>query len=147
MNIFKVKELKDDFIMSIIISIVFFVITYYFNLHFIFHNMYDSLEIIITISITITGFLITSLTILLVFPENNRIKFIKKHKGYKYIFYGFILSIILFITVTILSIILKILFFRSYYFLYLLITIFIWAIVSLFRCIWLLKNMIDILFL
>ena len=148
MNIFKVKELKNDFIISTIVSIIFFIIIYYFNLHFIFHNIYDSLEVIITISITITGFLITSLTILLVFPENSRIKFIKKHKGYKYIFYAFILSIILFVTVSILSFILKILvFFRTYYFLYLLITIFIWAIVSLFRCIWLLKKMIDILFL
>ena len=146
--IFEVKELKNDFIISIVMGIVLLMLIHYFNLNFVFHNIYENLEVIITISVTMTGFLITSLTILLVFPENNRIKFIKKHTGFIYIFYAFILSIMLFITVSILSFALKILIsFKSYFFLYLLIIIFSWAIVSLFRCIWLLKKMIDILFL
>jgi len=146
--IFEVKELKNDFIISIVMGVVLLMLIHYFNLNFVFHNIYENLEVIITISVTMTGFLITSLTILLVFPENNRIKFIKKHTGFIYIFYAFILSIILFITVSILSFALKILIsFKSYFFLYLLIIIFSWAIVSLFRCIWLLKKMIDILFL
>lgn len=146
--IFEVKELKNDFIISIVMGVVLLMLIHYFNLNFVFHNIYENLEVIITISVTMTGFLITSLTILLVFPENNRIKFIKKHTGFIYIFYAFILSIMLFITVSILSFALKILIsFKSYFFLYLLIIIFSWAIVSLFRCIWLLKKMIDILFL
>jgi len=93
------------------------------------------------------GFLITSLTILLVFPENNRIRFIKNNPTYKYIFHAFILSIILFVSMSILGFILKILMpFRWPYFLLPLIVIFIWSIASLFRCILILKKMIDIYF-
>ena len=147
MHIFKVRELRNDFIISSIISGVFFIIVYYFNLNFIFYNIYDNLGVIITIGITMAGFLITSLTILSVFSENSRIRFIKNHPTYKYIFYAFILSIILFVSMSVLGFILKVLMpFRSPYFLSLLIAIFIWSIASLFRCIWLLKRMIDIYF-
>ena len=147
MCIFKVKEIKNDFIISVILSMIFLFIIYYFNLNFIFYNIYDNLGVIITIGITMTGFLITSLTILLIFPENNRIRFIKKHSTYKHIFYTFILSIMLFVIMSILGFILKVLMpFRSSYFLPPLIFIFIWSIMTLFRCIWLLKRMIDIYF-
>ena len=145
MYILKVLELRDDFIVSIVISLVFFIVVRFFNLSFVFYNIYDNLGVIITIGITIASYLITSLMILLVFPENSGIRFIKNHPTYKYIFNAFVFSIILFVSMSILGFILKILIpFKSPYFLFPLIVIFILSIVSLFRCIWILKRMTDI---
>jgi len=147
MNLFKSKETKNDFIISIITGGVFIAIIHLFDLNFIFNNLFDSLDSILTISVTLAGFLITSLTILFVFPENSRIKFIKTHPTYKYIFHAFILSIILFIAITVLSLVFKMLTPHIPSFLLsVLIILFIWSIVSLFRCLWLLKRLIDIYF-
>jgi len=148
MNVFKVKELRNDFIAGLVAGLVFITVIYFFKLNFIFDNLLSSLEPILTISVTLSGFLITSLTILLVFPENTRIKFLKSHPTYKDIFHAFILSIVLFMSVAILTFSFKILIpYTPYILLALLLIIFIWAIISLFRCIWLLKKMIDLYFL
>lgn len=146
-TIFKVKELKNDFIGSVVIGLLLIAIIYSFGLSFIFHNILDSLGTILTISVTLAGFLITSLTILFVFPENNRIKFIRLHLAYKYVFHAFIISIILFVILAVLSFCFKILMpYVPTFLIYLLIILFVWAMVSLFRCLWLLKKMIDVYF-
>jgi len=145
--IFKIKEFKNDFICSIALGLFSIAIVYFFKLNFIFSNILNSLGIIISISVTMAGFLITSLTILFVFPENNRIKFIKLHPAYKYVFYAFIVSIILFIILAILSFGFKILIpYVPMSLISLLMILFIWAMFSLFRCLWLLKRMIDVYF-
>ncbi len=102
-NIFKIKEIKNDFVGSVILGLILIAIIYFFNLNFIFRNILSSLGTILTISVTLAGFLITSLTILFVFPENNRIKFIKSHSIYKYVFHAFIVSIVLFVILAVLS--------------------------------------------
>jgi len=146
-NIFHVKELKYDFILSVIIGTLSLSIIYYFRLHFIFNNLSQTLEEILTVSVTLAGFLITSLTILFVFPENARIKFIKKHSTYKYIFDAFMISIILFILTAILCFVFTILTPDvPSYLLSVLIVLLIWALVSLFRCLWLLKRLIGVYF-
>ena len=146
-NIFKVKELKNDFLSSVIAGFLFITAIYYFKLNFVFSNIINSLGNILTVSVTLAGFLITSLTILFVFPENNRIKFMKLHSTYKYIFYAFIISIMLFVVTAILSFVLKILIpYVPSFPLSLLIILFVWAMVSLFRCLWLLKKIIDVYF-
>jgi len=146
-NIFKVRELKHDFFISILVGIAFIIITYMCGLNFIFSNINNSLETILTISVTLVGFLITSLTILFVFPENHKIKFMKAHPMYKYVIYAFIVSIILFVIIAVLSFVFKIL--TPYvppFLLYVMFVLFIWAMVSLFRCVWLLKKIIDVYF-
>jgi len=146
-NIFKIKELKNDFVVSVILGSLLIAIIYFFNLNFIFHNMLDSLGDILTISVTLAGFLITSMTILFVFPKNNRVKFIKLHPTYKYVFHAFIVSIVLFVILAVLSFIFKILIPHVPSFLLsMLIILFIWSMSSLFRCIWLLKKLIDVYF-
>jgi len=146
-NIFRVRELKNDFVISVILGVLLVVIIYLFDLSFIFFNISNSLGTILTISVTLAGFLITSLTILFVFPENSRIRFVKAHPTYKYVFYAFIVSIILFVVIAILSFVFKILTpYVSSFLLSLLIVLFIWAMVSLFRCLWLLKKIIDVYF-
>ena len=145
--IFKIKELKNDFISGVLLGLFLIFIIYFFDLSFIFHNILDSLGTILSISITLAGFLITSLTILFVFPENSRIKFIKLHPAYKYVFHAFIVSIILFVILAVLSFCFKILMpYVPTFLISLLIILFVWAMVSLFRCLWLLKKMIDIYF-
>ena len=146
-NIFKIKELKNDFVGSIVFGLLSVAIIYFFDLSFIFNNVLNSLGTILTISVTLAGSLVTSLTILFVFPENKRIKCMKLHPTYKYVFYAFIVSIILFVVMAILSFVFKILMpYIPTFFLSLLIILFIWAMVSLFRCLWLLKKMIDVYF-
>ena len=146
-NIFKIKELKNDFVCSIVLGLLLVAIIYFFDLSFIFNNVLDSLGTILTISITLAGFLITSLTILFVFPENRRIKYMKLHPAYKYVFHAFIVSIILFVVIAIFSFVFKVLMpFVPTFLLSLLIILFVWAMVSLFRCLWLLKKMIDVYF-
>ncbi len=146
-NIFKIKELKNDFIISVILGVLFIAIIYFLDLNFIFFNISNSLGTILSISVTLVGFLITSLTILFVFPENNRMRFVKAHPTYKYVFYAFIVSIILFVVIAILSFVFKILTpYVPSFFLSLLIVLFVWAMVSLFRCLWLLKKIIDVYF-
>jgi len=146
-NIFRVKELKYDFILSVIIGALSLIIIYCFGLYFIFKNLSQTLEEILTVSVTLAGFLITSLTILFVFPENARIKFIKKHSTYKYIFDAFMLSIILFILIAVLCFVFKIVTPDvPSYLLSVLIILLTWAMVSLFRCLWLLKRLIEVFF-
>jgi len=146
-NIFKIKELKNDFVGSIVFGLLLVAIIYFFDLSFIFNNVLNSLGTILTVSVTLAGFLITSLTILFVFPENKRIKYMKLHPACKYIFHAFIVSIILFVVMAVLSFVFKILMlYIPTFLLSLLIILFVWAMVSLFRCLWLLKKMIDVYF-
>lgn len=146
-TIFKVKELKNDFIGSVILGSLLVAVIYFLDLSFIYSNILGSLGTVLTISITLAGFLTTSLTILFVFPENNRIRFIRLHQTYKYIFHAFIVSISLFVVLAILSFIFKILMpYVPAILVFSLIILFIWATISLFRCLWLLKKMIDVYF-
>jgi len=145
--VFKIKELRNDFIYSFILGLVLIAIAYYFKLNFIFSNILNSLDVIISISITMAGFLITSLTILFVFPENYKIKFLKLHPTYKYVFSAFIISIILFIILALFSFVFRILIpYTPTFLISFLIILFIWAMFSLFRCLWLLGKLIDVYF-
>lgn len=146
MCIFKIRELRNDFITSVAtVVLLFFVDAFFINLNFIFDNIYNSFEAIMSIGATMTGFLITALTILLVFPENSRIRFLKTHPTFTHIFDAYILAISLFVSMFVMSFFLEILApFRLPYLGYLLVFVIVWSIVSLFRCVWLLRRVIDV---
>jgi len=102
----------------------------------------EKADVITSVSVTLLGFLITSMVILLTFPENHRIKFIKKHPTYLKIYYYFLFTITLFLALAVTSFILSLL-----PILFPLTTLFlVWSTISLIRCIWILKKMIDLYF-
>jgi len=102
----------------------------------------EKADILISISVTLLGFLITSLVILLTFPENHKIKFIKRHPTYPKIYHYFLFTITLFLALAVTSFVAPIL-----SILFPLVTLLlVWSMISLVRCIWILKRMIDLYF-
>ncbi|EHP83583.1 hypothetical protein [Methanotorris formicicus] len=92
-EIFGVKEVKHDFIKSIVLFIILILIPIIFKIDVdtlkLAEKMHNSF---LTISITFAGFLLTALAILVTFPTNEKIEFMKKHKLYPKIFQVYILQ-------------------------------------------------------
>lgn len=146
-NVFDVKELRNDFFISLILGIFSLLIIYKLDLEFILENLLKSAETILTVSVTLAGFLINAFTILFIFPESMKIKFIKKHSAYSYIFDAFILSIVLFISIAVICFTFMILMNHVPLFLAsVLVFLLIWSFISLFRCMWLLKKIAELSF-
>lgn len=102
----------------------------------------EKADVLTSISVTLLGFLITSLVILLTFPENHRIRLIKKHPTYPKIYHYFLFTIMLYLALVIASFLISL--FPTLFSLVLILLV--WSTISLIRCIWILKRMIDLYF-
>lgn len=135
---FKLSEIRITLIISIILCII-----------LIYLNKIPSkldYDIFLSISSTLFGFLITSLSILLVFPNEGRIKLLKRHNNYESVYQTFLISIIFLILLFILSLVGN--FYGDFYiqrivFLFFLILVLLFLILDL----WILKRMINLLFI
>lgn len=143
MYIFRIVELRNDFIRSIIISMLLF------GISFILHS-YNLTIFYINTDFVIIGIL-TLMTIVSVFalvihilPENNKIRFMKRHPLYTYVGYAFIQTMILLMVTLILQYMAYTLDIRSYFYLFILTFFLIWSIISTLRCLWLLDRMVNL---
>lgn len=139
-NMFKIFKKKQS-IRSLIISIILVLILIYFN------KIPLELDygIFLSISVSLFGFLITALSILLVFPENGRIGLLKQHKDYELLFMIFLFSIVLQVIIFSLSLIGTL--FYDFYFMRIITLFFlILSLQFIILDLWILKRMINILF-
>lgn len=137
---FKIFKKKQS-IRSLIISIILVLILIYFN------KIPLELDygIFLSISVSLFGFLITALSILLVFPENGRIGLLKQHKDYELLFMIFLFSIVLQVIIFSLSLIGTL--FYDFYFMRIITLFFlILSLQFIILDLWILKRMINILF-
>ena len=100
----------------------------------------------LSVSASLVGFLITTLSILLVFPNGGRMSILKKHKSYKQLFNIFILAISFQIILFIISLIGNLYCVLNHTFKILFLWILLLSIMLLILCLWIIKKMIDTLF-
>lgn len=136
-NFFKIGEVKLIFF----ISFIFIIGLLYFN----FIPVSIDYSIYLSVSASLFGFLITTLSILLIFPNDGKIGILKKHKSYKNVFSIFIFSIFLQIILFSISL------FGNLYNLqdYNLNVVFLWILIIslmiIILIVWIIKKMIETL--
>lgn len=136
LKIFKKTEVKIIFCLSFIPVIILFLTSKIpQNVHY---------EAFLSVSASLFGFLITVMSILLVFPDNGRIFLLKQHNDYELLFMIFLFSIFLQIIIFIFSLVGMLC--NNFKFLNI-IFIFVLNLSILFIIldIWILKRMINIL--
>lgn len=135
----KVKEVYRGLIVSIIIGFILGIILKNFDMN----DFYGTFA---GVSASLFGFLVTALSIILVFPKKGRMKVLEKHRLYPTLFYGFILAIFSQILLFIFSLF-GIFFSKIWeYQTTLFIIVLSVSILFLLLCIWILKMMLDVLF-
>lgn len=102
--------------------------------------------IFISISASLFGFLITTLSILLIFPEDGRIIILKEHESYKMLFDIFLFTIFLEILLFLISLIGNLYCISNYEFKIIFIWILLISILFIILCLWIIKRLIDTLF-
>ncbi len=102
--------------------------------------------LVATISGTFFGFIITGLSILFVFPDTPSLKRLKESKSYKDVFFIYI-STIKYLGITLVISVIGLLCTEDY--ILLLFYLVLWSIListlRIWRCLWILKNLIDIM--
>jgi len=141
-DLLKVKMIQKDLITSVIIGGIILLAIYLLKLENVQVNIVNNIDVMMPYGFTVSGFLLIALMHLLSHSDEFKVKSMKMFSSYKYTFYVFIQTIITLTTLAVISFIYKISgFILSEIFIPLLIILFIWSIVSFFRCLWLLKNL------
>lgn len=136
-DLFKIKEIQFIVIMSLIIFII---ILFYFDK---ISNITICYETFLSISASLFGFLITTLSILIVFPDKGRMKILNKHNLYRYLFDIVIVSIILQFIIFIFSLIGNLFSFKNIWISFLFIILIVMSLEFLLLDIWIIKKMIE----
>ena len=140
-SIFKIREVKTNLILSLVLAFA----LWYFMLgsnkfDIIFKNYGD----FASLSATLLGFIITSYTILITFPENNKIKFMKKHEIYPMLFSMFLLTIYLLLFLFILSLFGLLVEFSNPIYIFLVLYVLVLSILCFITTIWILKELTNL---
>lgn len=136
-NFFKTMEVKIIFIISII--------GVYGLINFNLIPTHIDYSIYLSISASLFGFLITTLSILLIFPDEGRIKLLKEHESYNMLFNIFLFAIFLEIILFLISLIGNLYCIVNYEFKIIFIWILLISILFIIFCIWIIKKLIDTL--
>lgn len=140
---FQIQEVWIALSVGIIISAF---LTYFVYEYNAFPVIWDNYGSFTSFSAAFIGFLITAFTILFAFPEEGKIRNLKKHKLYPHIFYLFIISIICQCILFVLSLIGLLFNIRIEIYGVLVLTVIVEAITLLILIIWILKRMLDLYF-
>lgn len=136
-NLFKIKEIQ---FIAIISLIIFIIILFYFDK---ISNITICYETFLSISASLFGFLITTLSILIVFPDKGRMKILNNHNLYRYLFDIVIVSIILQFIIFIFSLIGNLFSFKNIWISFLFIILIVMSLEFLLLDIWIIKKMIE----
>lgn len=142
-NVLRVKEVKIDIILATVLSIISFIYLWYAER---LYTIFDNYGIFLSISATLMGFLITSFTILIAFPENNKIKTLKKHETYPSIYRAFLLSIKAQILLFVTSLLGLLSGFSQPIYCFIIVWALVLSIIFVRRAVWILKKLIDLYF-
>jgi len=143
MYLFQIKELREDFIKSVIASVLISSVNVILHLYGV-STFYDNSDLI---TVVILALMTATIFFALIFhnlPENDKVRFMKLHPLYPYINHTFTYAMILLIITLILQRVMYVLNIKSDFYLLILIFFLTWSIVTTFRCLWLLNRMIDI---
>ena len=135
-DLFKIKEIQ---FIAIISLIIFIIILFYFDK---ISNITICYETFLSISASLFGFLITTLSILIVFPDKGRMKILNKHNLYRYLFDIVIVSIILQFIIFIFSLIGNLFSFKNIWISFLFIILIVMSLEFLLLDIWALSYFI-----
>lgn len=139
----KLNEVIIPIISGFIISIgLFYLINQYANISSIF----DNYPAFLSLSAAFIGFLVTAFTILIAFPEQGRIKDLKKFNLYPQLYYFFIISILSQVLVLIVALIGLLFKITGPAYSFLMIFVIILSVMFLILVIWVLKRMTDLYF-
>ncbi len=141
-EIFKMKEIKKDLLFSIIAFFVLILVIFVTKKAHVFSTIVsEKYDFFASMYLTLVGFMVTSLSILINFPENYKIKFLKTHPLFPRVFETFVFATFLFLAIFILSLIG--LFLRITFTLYIWLYLFfiLWSMIMVFRVIWILYKM------
>lgn len=138
--------LKYDLIISIFITIGFFIFIQNNNdiSLTVLNNISNTYDVILSISITMLGFIITGVSILVVFLERESLALFHKSKSYSLIYKVYFSTITYLAILTIFSLLacgLKPI--GQMYFNYIIFFLSIVSILRIYRCVWILKRIID----
>ena len=143
--------LLSDFITSFVIIAISICIILIYSDNFDFEywliqRCSDFYSILATISGTLLGFVITGVAILLAFPSSERLNQLRKSKHYKEIYKAYF-SAIKFLAITLIFAFIGLLCNESYTILifYFVLWLMIISFLRVWRCYWILKNIIDII--
>jgi len=141
-SLFKIKEIKKDILFSFVIFLVLSLLYLkkFINIINFDENIYGT---IITSVITLFGFVLTVLAIIVSFPPNYKIDFIKKSEIYHEIYNVYFFAIAVLVLILLTTTIIKLLDFQWLNFI--LIFFVVLSFFSLYRCLWILKKLIGIL--
>jgi len=130
---FKVRELRNDFVRGVVLGLIINLIAYYSDTSNIIMKNLNTLVFVCIIAIVLLAFMLVAIV---VFPENQRIKFLKLHPTFRYVSSTFHLTILIFAILLLSALLLKTGFVRvdSVYFLIILIVL---SLTLLYRCLWL----------
>lgn len=142
-NFLNLKQIKRLFWLFIIVSVIVFMIP---NKQFIkfYDSILSSYSIMLSVSASLFGFLITFLSIMLMFPDEGRVKLLKKDDLYVYLFYCLLFSILIQLLLFIICICGTLFGIIIPYQNKIYIIIIIFSILTMFLDLWILKNMIDV---
>lgn len=147
-SVFKIRDVKIDFLLSLILSLIIYLILKNGVLPCI---VSDTISVICTISATLLGFLITAYALLLAFPKGGNMNLISQHPTYPSIFDCFMLTIYvhaLLLITSLFGLLMDIhicnVFSEFYY--YILIFFICYSLVTLMRCLYLLYNLTRTVF-
>lgn len=147
MKFLEVKELRRDFLYGSILGTVLSGVSVFFGFDIVFTNLFYNLGFLSLIFAVFSLFSTLLLLILFLIPENNKIKFLKRHPAYKYFHYPFFISIYLSLILFTMCVV-SLFVFPYVFFVFLkifFVVIFFWWIFSLYRCVWFVKNIIELL--
>lgn len=140
-NIFKIKEMKIDFILSVLFTILIFIYLIVTGKSEAICSKYD---VYISLSATFLGFLITAYAILITFPDSYKIRLLKKHEDFSTFFDAFILGIYVLILQFILSFIGFIFGISNEWFCLIVLFTLIYSVIFVLRIVWILKKLTTV---
>jgi hypothetical protein len=140
-SLFKIKEIRTDFFISILLTALFFIYLVYSGKSEIICSKYD---IYLSLSATFLGFLITAYAILITFPDSYKIRLLKKHEDFPTLFEAFILGIYILIALFILSFIGFIFEISGAFFCLIVLFTLVYSIIFVMRIVWILKKLTNI---
>jgi hypothetical protein len=139
--IFKIKEVRINLVLSAFIALALWYFMLQSNKLDIIYKNYGDFA---SLSATLLGFIITSFTILITFPGNYKIQFMKKHKIYPMLFSMFLLTIYLLLILFILSLLGLLVAISNYIYIFSIIYLLVLSIMCFITAIWILKELTNL---
>ena len=141
LKIIRFREIQTDFFISVLLTAL--VVFFSFSPEKV-TAICSKYDVYVSLSATFLGFLITAYAILITFPGSYKIKIVKSHRDYPFLFDAFILGILVMIILFVISFIGYLFGISSDIFCIIVTFFLVYSFVFVLRIVWILKKMTDI---